>query len=295
MHLEAAAKAKKHAYCEKPLGMDLEQLRRACDAVKAAGIVVQISTQSRSEPGVRGSKKFLESGALGKISRCEECRNGKQPNWYKRLTRLPMKESDLDWAEFLKPRPMRPFNGLLFAGWYGYREFCSGSIGQFMSHFIDMVHFITGAGFPTSAVAQGGTFLWKDEYHFDCPEQVQTALIYPEGFMVSYSTNFGNASGNRTVIYGTDGVLDLGSHARPMASGAGAIQPGRLAKETPVERIDCPDHFLNWLQCLRSGQTPIAPIDAGYQHSIACILSDRAYETGRRQVYDPQTRQVREG
>ena len=80
-----------------------------------------------------------------------------------------------------------------------------------------------------------------------------------------------------------------------MASGAGAIQPGRLAKETPVERIDCPDHFLNWLQCLRSGQTPIAPIDAGYQHSIACILSDRAYETGRRQVYDPQTRQVREG
>jgi predicted dehydrogenase len=295
MHLEAAAKAKKDAYCEKPLGMNLEELKSACDAVKAAGIVVQIGTQSRSEPGVRGAKKLVASGTLGKISRCEEYHNGSQPNWYKRLSRLPIKESELDWSEFLKPRAQRPFDGLLFAGWYGYREFCSGSIGQFMSHFIDLVHFVTGAGFPSSAVAQGGTFVWKDEYHFDCPEQVETTLVYPEGFMVSYATNFGNGSGNRTVLYGTQGALDLTRHGKPAASGAGAWQPAALKGETAVEPVACPDHFLNWLQCLRSRQAPVAPIEAGYQHSIACILSDRAYQTGRRQVYDPQSRQIREG
>ncbi len=36
VHLEAAAKAKKDAYCEKPLAMDMESLKRCCDAVKAS-------------------------------------------------------------------------------------------------------------------------------------------------------------------------------------------------------------------------------------------------------------------
>ena len=49
-HLEAAAKAKKDAYCEKPLAMSMESLVRTCDAVKAAGIVVQMGTQVRSRP-----------------------------------------------------------------------------------------------------------------------------------------------------------------------------------------------------------------------------------------------------
>ena len=35
-HLKAAAEAGKDAYCEKPLAMDMEGLRQACDAVKKA-------------------------------------------------------------------------------------------------------------------------------------------------------------------------------------------------------------------------------------------------------------------
>jgi len=295
MHLEAAAGAGKDAYCEKPLAMTMEELRSACDAVAKAGIVVQVGTQSRSYPAMLGCKRLFESGVLGKVSRVEQFRNGNRPNWYKRLVRLPIAASELDWEEFLKPRPMRPFSDLLFAGWYGYREFCGGSIGQFMSHFIDLVHFITGAKYPTSAVAQGETFIWKDEYKFDCPDQVQTTLVYPEGFMVSYCTNFGNAAGNRTLMYGTQGLLDLESRTKPVVSGEGAYEKGPLDKPAPVEPVDCPDHFLNWLECLRSRQSPVAPIEAGYQHSVACILSDLAYQTGRRQVYDHQKREIRAG
>jgi predicted dehydrogenase len=164
-----------------------------------------------------------------------------------------------------------------------------------MSHFIDLVHFITGATFPTSAVAIGDTFVWKEDYRFDCPDQVDAMLIYPAGFMVHYSTNFGNGSGNRTVMYGTRGIMDLTSRSKPMVSGAGAYEKGPLDKEEAVEPADCPDHFLNWLECLRSRKAPVAPIDAGYQHAVACILADCAWDTGRRQVYDHQTRQIREG
>ena len=81
-HLEAAAKAKKDAYCEKPLAMDMESLKRACDAVAASQIVVQIGTQWRSYPTSPGCRKFVRSGALGKISRIEQRRNGVKPYWY---------------------------------------------------------------------------------------------------------------------------------------------------------------------------------------------------------------------
>ena len=229
------------------------------------------------------------------IRRVEQYRNGNRPNWYKRLVRLPITESKLDWREFLKPRSDRPFDDLLFAGWYGYREFCSGSIGQFMSHFIDLVHFITGAEYPTSAVAMGDTFVWKDKYKFDCPDQVETSLIYPEGFMVHYGTNFGNSSGNRTVMYGTKGIMDLSSRSKPKVSGEGAYEKGALGEEASVEPVECPDHFLNWLQCLRSRTTPVASIEAGYQHSVSCILSDLAWQTGHRQVCDHKKREIREG
>ncbi|MHC4398777.1 MAG: Gfo/Idh/MocA family protein [Planctomycetota bacterium] len=308
MHLEAAAQAGKDAYCEKPLAMNMEELKSACDAVKAAGIVVQIGTQSRSYPGMAGAKARYETGALGSISRIEQMRNGTRPYWYKRLTRLPITESEVDWREFLKPLPDRPFSARLFAGWYGYRDFSSGTIGGYMSHFVDLVHYVTGAKFPRSAVAQGGTFIWKDENNFTCPDHVQTTLIYPEGFMVSYVTNFGNGAGSRTAMYGTHGVLDFTNRQGPTVSGAGAIEKGSLGKgqpvllgrgnddkEVPVEPVERPDHFLNWLQCLRSRKSPVAPIEAGYQHAVACILSDRAWETGRRQVYDHQKREIREG
>ena len=293
-HLEAAANARKDAYCEKPLAMTLDELKRACDAVKKNNIIVQIGTQSRSYPGMAGVKALYETGVLGPISRVEQMRNGTQPYWYTRLE-LGVKQSDVEWREFLTNRSGRPYDTRLFTGWYGYRDFSSGPIGGFMSHFIDLVHYITGAKFPVSAVAHGGTFTWKDENNFTCPDHVETTLVYTEGFMVSYMTNFGNSAGSRTAMYGAHGVIDFSKRNAPTVSGAGAIEKGSLGKEVPVEPVERPDHFLDWLECLRSRKQPVAPIDAGYQHGVAVILSDLAYETGRRHVYDADKREIREG
>lgn len=293
--LEDAAKAGKDVYIEKPLAMNMDELKSAYDAAKAANIVVQVGTQLRSYPSFTGCKKLFETGVLGTISRAEQCRNGTRPYWYGQVERLPVNEADVDWRQFLMHKPYRPFSDRLFSAWYGYREFSSGPIGGFMSHFIDLIHYITGAKYPASAVAQGGTFVWKDEYNFDCPDHVQTTLVYPEGFMVSYCTNFGSGYGNRSIIFGTQGVMDFTDWNKPTVSGAGAVKKGTLGDVTPVEPVDRPDHFLDWLQCLRTRQAPNADLEAGYQHAVAVLLSDRAYETGRRQVYDHQKREIRDG
>jgi len=78
------------------------------------------------------------------------------------------------------------------------------------------------------------------------------------------------------------------------AEGAGKRR-GEIRGKQPVEDVPQPDHFLNWLQCLRTRQTPNASIDAGYQHAVACLMAVRSYDTGKRMTYDPATREIKEG
>lgn len=291
-HLEAAAKAGKHIYVEKPMATDFDKLVRAVDAVKAAGTIVQVGTQLRSLPSINGARALYRTGIFGQLSRVEECRNGDQPYWYHYLK--DVKEEDVDWKEFLMDRPLRPFRADAYSGWYGYYEFSRGPIPGFGSHFIDMLHFITGAKFPASCVCLGGTFTWKDEHQFTAPDCIQATWVYPEGFLVSSSNNLGNQHGSVRRMYGDKGVLKLDNWNEPTFSAEGGPRrDGTIRGIKPVPPVECPDHFLNWLQCMRSGETPNASIDAGYQHAVAVIMAMRSYESGRKTLYDHTKREIR--
>ena len=284
-HLEAAAKAGKHIYVEKPLATEMDRLIRAVDAVKQAGTVVQVGTQIRSLPGIVGARELYRRGVFGRLSRLEETRNSEQPYWYRYLK--DVKAEDVDWAEFLGDRPPRPFRADLYSGWYGYYEFSRGPICGLGSHFIDLVHFITGAQFPRECVCAGGTFTWKDEHNFTAPDCIQATWLYPEGFLVSSSNNLGNGFGNGRKFYGDKGVLKLDNWNAPKYSAEGAPRrDGSIRGENPVPPIERPDHFLDWLQCMRDGGTPHAPIEAGFQHAVAVLLAQLSYETGCKTRYD---------
>jgi len=125
---------------------------------------------------------------------------------------------------------------------------------------------------------------------------VQATWIYPEGFMVHYSTNFGNGSGNSFKIFGDQGVLDMVQWTAPVLTAEGGSKgKGQIRGKQAVAEVARPDHFLDWLQCLRTRKTPHASIDAGYQHAVAVIMAMKAYDTGRRQIYDAQKREIRQG
>jgi hypothetical protein len=142
----------------------------------------------------------------------------------------------------------------------------------------------------------GGTYTWNDDYHFTCPDHVQAMWTYPDEFMVSYSTNFGNGYGNSFKIYGDQGVLKMDHWGAPVYTAEGGSKnKGIIRGENEVEEIERPDHYLDWLQCLRSRETPHAPIEAGYQHSVAVIMAMMAYDSGRRTLYDNETRTIAYG
>jgi len=289
-HLEAAARAGKHIYCEKPLGVEFPDLVRAVDAVKEAGTVVQVGTQLRSLPSIVGARELFKTGIFGKISRVEECRNAERPYWYHYLK--DVRREDVDWQEFLHGLPDRPFRADIYSGWYGHYEFSRGPIPNLGAHFIDLMNFITGAGFPTSCVCLGTcSETWKDEHAFTCPNVIQATWTYPEGFLVSSANNLANGAGCIRKIYGDKGSLDLSNWSKPTYDCEGSPRrDGSIRGKKEVEPVDHSDHFLDWLQCMRSGATPNASIDAGFQHAVPVIMAMKSYETGRKIVYDPAKR-----
>ncbi|MFB3826283.1 MAG: Gfo/Idh/MocA family protein [Bryobacteraceae bacterium] len=293
--LMAAIKAGKDVYIEKPMAMTMEELVKAVDVVKASDRVVQVGTQIRSLPQAVAARRFVSSGGLGKRLKAEQSRNGYEPYWWRR-GQVPVQESDVDWEAFLLNRPRRPFDANLYAGWYGHREFSRGGHAGQGVHFFDLVHYVFDSGCPSRAMAMGGTFRWKGPY--DAPDSIEVVLEYPEGFMVRYGQFFGLGAGNYLKFYGTRGSIDGARwswNGQWEISGQGSNEPDRIADGARLPQAESVPHMRNFLECIRTRKQPNAPIDAGYSHSVAAIMADESYLRGKRMVYDPKTRSIREG
>ncbi|MBX3069920.1 MAG: inositol 2-dehydrogenase [Thermomicrobiales bacterium] len=70
--IAAAASAGKHAFCEKPVALDLESTDTALDAVTKAGTILQIGFQRRFDKGFAKAKQMIDSGAIGKVESIRE-------------------------------------------------------------------------------------------------------------------------------------------------------------------------------------------------------------------------------
>ena len=62
-----AAESGKHIFCEKPIGFDLPRIDIVLQAVKTAGVKLQIGFNRRFDPSFRRAKTAIENGAVGKL------------------------------------------------------------------------------------------------------------------------------------------------------------------------------------------------------------------------------------
>jgi len=51
----------------------------------------------------------------------------------------------------------------------------------------------------------------------------------------------------------------------------------------------------NWMECLLSRKQPNAPIEAGYNHSVASLMVTQALHTGKRVVFNEKNKKIVEG
>ena len=292
LQLIDAVKAGKDVYVEKPLAMDLGELNQAYDAVKASDRVVQMGTQVRSFPTSVAARSFVRSGGLGSIFKIEQSRNSYKPYWYRYAERR-LEKSDTDWKRFLLQREPRPWDPQQYAGWFGYRDFSQGPHANLGVHFFDLVHYVTDAVAPARSVAMAGCYRW-DKDGFDAPDSVEVMFEYPDkGFLVRYCSTFGVRGNNYLKFFGTRGEMDATRWGEPfLISGETVEDEDRIQEGETIPEVESVPHMLNFLECVRSRETPNAPIEAGYNHSIAALLADESFVRGRRVEFDPEEREI---
>ena len=305
--LKMAADAGKHAYVEKPMGNVLEEAKAARDAVLQSKVVVQVGTQHRSEPYQIAAHDLVQTGVLGDVSKVEMVWNYHGPRWRGRPGTKLIREEDTDWRKFLINKPYRPFDPQVYCEFRLYKEFSSGIPDQWMSHGIDLVHWFMNDTFPKSAVAHGGVFAWHDGR--ENADTFQTLLEYPKGFLVSYSTSFGNDApgftrfmGKKATLFNFGGegspryqlVDEKGTHENnPDIDKQRASKYVLLPGETELPPMGIDDltlgHMTNWFECMRSRRQPHCTVREGFAHSVACMMATEAYWSGRKQYWNTAT------
>lgn len=283
-----ALKAGKDVYCEKPMAIELDNANKALDLARKMQRVVQVGTQRRSDGHHKAAAKTVSTGVLGQVSRVDSANNFNHPRWLRNYDNC--KQSDVDWEAYLFNRPMVDFDPRMLRQWHLYKEFTNGLSGLWMCHLIDAAAMVMGSAYPRSAVAHGGTYVWKDNRaHSDT---FHALVDYPEDYLFAWGMGLANAAGTHYRICGVNGTLDL---TKWTLSGDGGAGDQKIAAETRIQPEENESHMGNWLKCLRTRQRPNADIQHGHEHSVATIMAARALHTGRRQMYDADNRRIYAG
>ena len=319
-HAIEAVRAGMDVYCEKPFAETMEDNRAALKAIKASDRIVQIGSQRRSGTNYHAANDFIRSGKFGNITMVELAWNVNQPGRWRRPELVAqLKEQDTDWKRFLGNRPFEKFDPRIYLEYRLFWPYSSGLPGQWMSHQIDTVHWFTGLSHPRSVTANGGIYQWKDgRRNWDTLTAVfdyGPANDPTNGFQVSFQSRMHNGTENPTEIYysiggelnlDTNKVSPKGGLTQRFAAAMG-MQPFMLPESTlaSTERVVASAntggdaltsaHVRNWMECIRSRKTPNAPVEAGYSHSIANIMTTAAAHTGMKATFDEKTQEVMVG
>ena len=315
--LAEVVRAGKDCYCEKPMANTLEDAKLARDTVLGSKQVVQMGSQWLSDPYQQAVREMIRGGKLGKIVAISQSWNFNGPRWDvpKDPNILAIREADTDWNRWLLGRPPRPFDPRVYFEFRIFKDFSGGLTDQWFSHGSGLVHFYLDTFIPDDIVASGGIFAWHDVREnpdtFSC-----LSTFAAKEVLYSYSTTFGNAYGDHTIVRGTRGTLySPGGEGSPqwwfvpetrsgwrsntvfdLKAGKPKPQPVTVpghAETPPVSQgDDLKYHTDDWFRSMRSRGTPNGSIQTGFAHAVAVVMATRSYREGRKLYWDRKNERI---
>lgn len=197
IHLEAAVKAKKHIFCEKPVAVDgpgIRQVLALVDEVTKNGKSVVAGTQRRHQAGYLKSMEKIHGGEIGNIVSTRCSWNGSEP-WFH--PRQPG-QSDVEYQ---------------INNWYHFLWVCGDHITEQHVHNLDVINWAMN-GHPVKAVGQGGRIgrrAGKPEVVGNIYDLFAIEYEYPGGVpLYSYCSHVPGTTQDVTeTVYGNKGTAHL--------------------------------------------------------------------------------------
>ncbi|RPJ83792.1 MAG: gfo/Idh/MocA family oxidoreductase [Acidobacteria bacterium] len=285
-----AVRAGFDVYGEKPFTHSLREGRALCNAVKRHGCVWQTGSWQRSEENFYRACELVRTGRIGKILGVEVG----LPSGYTDFARTFGQEkieappAGFDYETWIGPAPWSPYcKARVHMNWRWNMDFGGGQLMDWVGHHLDIAHWGLGLEY-TGPVEISGTGEFPSTGIYNGATRYKVETVYPDGTPITL------AGGYPEIQSGTRWIGERGWVW--VDRGGFESQPAHLASEIigPNESklYRSRDHFQNFLDCVRSRATTIAPAEVAHRSASVGHLGVTAIETGRKIRWDPATETI---
>jgi predicted dehydrogenase len=261
-HFEAAIRAGKHIYIEKPASVDVEGCKRIMRAADGADRKLNITFgfQRRYGQVYLKAKQLVDSGAIGSIrmGHAHFIKSGASP----RALDVPQPRTDMEKV----------------VGWHSWKDLSGDLIVENNVHVIDVLNWFIG-GHPQSAVGSGGATVSK---RGDMRDHNFVAYEYENGVQASLTGTTLAANNYREVheqFFGDNGMVETSeTHWRHFRD-----RDGDMTEKAPRNTtIDAVESFINRIAEGKPENVGVR----GAESTLTAILGRMAMDVRREVSWD---------
>jgi predicted dehydrogenase len=312
-----ACAAGKDVYVEKPMTVFVREGRWMVQAARKYRRIVQVGTQQRSGPHYAKAIQLMRGGYIGEIhsARIGLYRNA-MPGFGDPADGAP--SAGFDYDMWLGPAPKRPFNpnrGIYHFRWFW--DYSGGQMTNFGAHDIDIVQWLLDSKGPQAVSSIGGRWSLRD--NGETPDTQDATFYYDPKLALQWSAReaaVGRGQGQGLEFFGTKGSMllsrggfqvfpdmkvppenlipqimghPIGGPVKTQANPTPWVEP---LKQSAVGDL-FHAHARNFLDCIKSRQTPAADVELGHRTVTACHLANISLRLGGRTIrWDAQREEI---
>lgn len=299
----SAVNAGKDVYCEKPLTATIREGRAMVNAQANTKRVVAVGLNRRGNAFYQKLSKEIPAGRIGKVTVGKAFRiNNMYPSGIGRMKPENPPEN-FNWDMWLGPRAFRPYQYNIapykFRWWVDY----SSQMGNWGVHYMDVIRWMMGEKAPVSIFATGGRYAVDDDRTI--PDTMDVVYEFASGALITFSIYEASGGGlfqsGEVELRGTKGTLNADENGYKISTvKAGQFvnwkQEGTAEEKTSKTEMladgssgdSTANVIRNFLDCVKTRQTPFCPIEEGHRSTSFAHLANIALATGEKLKWDPE-------
>jgi predicted dehydrogenase len=303
----AAALAGKDAYVEKPLSLALTWAQKLRRVVAEKKTVFQYGTQQRgSMHQFRRACELVRNGYIGEVREvlawCPDMSQQlKQASAPYGSTEPVAPPAGFDYDLWIGPAPMQPYTRDRCTQYGGYHiyDYALGFVAGWGAHPLDIVHWGLDMDQSGPVRCEGSGILPPAGSLWNTIESWDMRLEYPKNVQVRFMghriaepvvrarRNFFRDEG--IMFTGTKGWVSVDRTA--LYTSDRALQTHEVG-ENEIRLTRTASQARNFVDCMRSRQPTISPLEAAIRGDTVSLLTDIAIRSGRPIRWDPKTETI---
>jgi len=235
-----------------------------------------VGTQQRSIAINNFGSDLIRGGAIGRVLTVK-CPNFPGPRPRPTLPTSPT-PPEMDWDMWCNQTELIAFSEELHAGlgkWARYREYCGWLVTGWV-HAFDQIQRALGTD------DTGPVELWPEEPGPDG----RVSLRYANGTVLKLDMPEDKGPRMGGIFAGETGKIEINRNRL-------ASNPPELIRDapSPADKSEYAsvshEHIRNWVTCMRTRETTVAPLAVGHRSMTICHLINICRELGRALKWDP--------